>query len=124
MWSLEKGFNMIQGNIRRYKDCRFSRLLMLLQRYIRRQEHKLYRVHYLNDDEAGKVVQTLWVRIPNVIVALKKHEELYYELIYAVGRKHPNETRHQTALRYIQEAERYNRGNEVGVVQIKHTTIV
>ena len=29
----------------------------------------------------------------------------YYELIYAVGTKHPGETRHQTALRYIKEAE-------------------
>jgi len=30
----------------------------------------------------------------------------YYELIYAVGNKYPNESRHQTALRYIQEAEK------------------
>lgn len=29
----------------------------------------------------------------------------YYELIYAVGNKYPNETRHQTALRYIRNAE-------------------
>jgi hypothetical protein len=29
----------------------------------------------------------------------------YDELIFAVGIKHPNETRHQTALRYIQRAE-------------------
>jgi hypothetical protein len=31
--------------------------------------------------------------------------KLYLELIYAVGKIYPNETRHQTALRYIQEAE-------------------
>lgn len=30
---------------------------------------------------------------------------LYYELIYAVGKKYPDETRHQTALRYIRNAE-------------------
>ena len=30
---------------------------------------------------------------------------LYSELLYAVGRKYPNETRHETALRYIQERE-------------------
>lgn len=30
----------------------------------------------------------------------------YDELIMAVGNKYPNETRHQTALRYIQQAER------------------
>lgn len=32
-------------------------------------------------------------------------EEKYHELLYAVGRKWPNESRHQTALRYIREAE-------------------
>ena len=29
----------------------------------------------------------------------------YYELLFAVARKFPDETRHQTALRYIMEAE-------------------
>ena len=33
-------------------------------------------------------------------------QERYYELIMAVETKHPNETRHQTALRYIREAEK------------------
>ena len=32
-------------------------------------------------------------------------DELYNELLFAVGNKYPNETRHQTALRYIQQAE-------------------
>jgi hypothetical protein len=31
---------------------------------------------------------------------------LYHELLYAVAQKFPNETRHQTALRYIIERER------------------
>jgi hypothetical protein len=30
---------------------------------------------------------------------------LYEELLFAVGNKHPDETRHQTALRYIRQAE-------------------
>jgi len=30
----------------------------------------------------------------------------YYELLWAVETKHPNETRHETALRYIMERER------------------
>ena len=34
------------------------------------------------------------------------YDQLYNELISAVYRKFPNETRHQTALRYIQEAEK------------------
>jgi hypothetical protein len=32
-------------------------------------------------------------------------DDLYNELLFAVARVHPNETRHQTALRYIQQAE-------------------
>ena len=34
-------------------------------------------------------------------------EKLYNELLYAVESKFSNETRHQTALRYIQEAEEH-----------------
>ena len=36
---------------------------------------------------------------------LAEAERLYMELIYAVSTKFPGETRHQTALRYIQRAE-------------------
>jgi hypothetical protein len=32
-------------------------------------------------------------------------EKKYYELLYGVASKYPNETRHETALRYIQERE-------------------
>jgi len=34
-------------------------------------------------------------------------EKKYYELIYAVATKHPNESRHETALRYIREREEH-----------------
>jgi uncharacterized Zn finger protein (UPF0148 family) len=37
-------------------------------------------------------------------------EAAYNELIYAVGRKFPGETRHQTALKYIQRAEQITTG--------------
>lgn len=37
---------------------------------------------------------------------------LYNELIMAVESKHPNESRHQTALRYITQTER---GSSVGI---------
>ena len=50
---------------------------------------------------------------------VKKYKKKYYslrdkynELIMAVGRKFPNESRHSTALRYVQETER--RANEGG----------
>ena len=36
----------------------------------------------------------------------EKLEKKYYELIYAVASKHLGETRHDTALRYIQTAEK------------------
>jgi hypothetical protein len=35
----------------------------------------------------------------------KDIEAKYYELLYAVETKIPNESRHQTALRYIKERE-------------------
>lgn len=34
----------------------------------------------------------------------------YYELILAVGNKHPGESRHETALRYIRQSENNNAG--------------
>lgn len=34
-------------------------------------------------------------------------DEAYQELIYAVGNKYPDESRHETALRYIKAAEAY-----------------
>ncbi len=37
--------------------------------------------------------------------AARNFKQAYFELIYAVGIKHPNETRHETALRYIKQAE-------------------
>lgn len=35
---------------------------------------------------------------------------LYQELLYAVARKFPDETRHETALRYIRERETHDTG--------------
>jgi len=37
-------------------------------------------------------------------------EERYHELLYSVASKFPGETRHQTALRYIREAEAQAKG--------------
>lgn len=37
----------------------------------------------------------------------------YYELLYSVEQKWPNESRHQTALRYIQQAERNSKCSNV-----------
>lgn len=37
----------------------------------------------------------------------KNLESDYNELLFAVEKKFPNETRHQTAVRYIREAEKF-----------------
>ena len=42
----------------------------------------------------------------------RDYKALYLELLYQVGNKHPGETRHQTALRYLQRAEQS--GNTAG----------
>ena len=46
-------------------------------------------------------------RIPSLILTPPKRprKSKYNELLYAVERKFPGETRHETALRYIREAE-------------------
>lgn len=46
--------------------------------------------------------------IKDLRTEVKRLHDLYYELIMAVGKKYPNETRHQTALRYIIEKEEIN----------------
>lgn len=51
-------------------------------------------------------------------------EKDYLELIYAVGKKWPNETRHQTALRYILEAEREDTTPAKQDVQINNTPAI
>jgi hypothetical protein len=40
-----------------------------------------------------------------VPVPLTPYDKKYSELLMAVSKKYPRETRHQTALRYIQQAE-------------------
>jgi hypothetical protein len=37
---------------------------------------------------------------------INETSRLYHELLYNVSIKHPNESRHETALRYIRQAER------------------
>jgi hypothetical protein len=45
------------------------------------------------------------LRMKQMHKSRKELEKLYYELLYAVERKFENESRHETALRYIREAE-------------------
>ena len=42
-----------------------------------------------------------YVRYSECKDELDKLQTKYQEIIYSVGQKHPNETRHETAVRYI-----------------------
>lgn len=75
----------------------------------------------MSDDEIMKAVDPFWrgrTNDPVVTIPLEQWEKLrarvaeleaerdrYYELLYAVEKKHPGETRHETALRHIKQAE-------------------
>lgn len=48
----------------------------------------------------------------------RAEREKYNELIMAVASKYPNETRHQTALRYIQQAES-NKGDGIATASLE-----
>jgi len=80
---------------------------------------------YLRDEELWKIVSDMkqdldydecspWMaelkewKNKNIDETIKK----YNELIYAVGNKYPNESRHETALRYIRESEKHSYGPE------------
>ena len=49
----------------------------------------------------GQVADALRTRLAEV----EKDALAYQDLIYCVGMKHPNETRHETAKRYLRRAE-------------------
>ena len=54
---------------------------------------------------ALKYHETSQERIKELEASNRKLREDYNELIMAVGNKYPDETRHQTALRYIRQSE-------------------
>lgn len=57
-------------------------------------------IRALSPDVGGKVLE-------------QDYKHLYHELLYAVASKWPDETRHQTALRYIMNAERGSNNAQV-----------
>ena len=54
---------------------------------------------WIHEDD---LAEALAAKVPAECERLR---ELYEELLFSVGKKHPYETRHQTALRYIRQAE-------------------
>ena len=60
-----------------------------------------------NYDEANNLHAACYGLIGKLLAQRKPlTDDLYNELLFAVGNKYPNETRHQTALRYILQAEK------------------
>jgi hypothetical protein len=102
---------MLQHNMRK---TRLLRLLDLHERCIRVQTRLLNWLLIHNEDKTRLRISTLWTRIYNIEDAIEKRDKLYDELIFAVGKIYPNETRHETALRYIREAEKDT--NQTGAV--------
>jgi hypothetical protein len=96
------------------RKTRLLRLLDLHERCIRVQTRLLNWLLIHNEDKTRLRISTLWTRIYNIEDAIEKRDKLYDELIFAVGKIYPNETRHETALRYIREAEKDT--NQTGAV--------
>jgi hypothetical protein len=57
--------------------------------------------HFHTVPEDGELILQAAAAIEN----FKEIHEKYYDLLYQVAVKHPEETRHQTAKRYIRAAE-------------------
>lgn len=70
-------------------------------------EKQIKRIAELEED-----LKCAWSSARAIDNARMADRKAYEELIYAVERKFPNETRHETALRYIRQAEeRANSGS-------------
>ena len=68
--------------------------------------HKAWCAPNANDlYRVARLAFNLWLSNHELETKVKELEDAYNELIYAVGTKYPDETRHQTALRYIRKAE-------------------
>ena len=63
--------------------------------------------HYENERQADRIAE-LEAMNADLMDKLTAVRLLYDELLFGVASKYPNETRHKTALRYIQEAESSN----------------
>lgn len=57
-------------------------------------------------NEETETIDKLFLELSQFTKAKTKRDLMLDQLLYAVERKHLGETRFQTALRYIQEAER------------------
>lgn len=68
------------------------------------------------DDIGTYISQKDFEVIKSALNEHTKTSRLYYELIMNVGNAYPGETRHQTALRYIKNAERLDGTPEQGCV--------
>lgn len=71
---------------------------------------------------ANQLASALYVVWPLGAATGAASIEMYYELLNAVARDYPHESRHQTALRYIRNAERPSRVDVDDLrLQLAHT---
>lgn len=54
---------------------------------------------------------------PELEAKVRRMEDQYHELIFAVSNKYPGETRHQTALRYIRNAEKVSSPSQAALTE-------
>ena len=91
------------GRRRQFEWVEFARSLERRLREAEAENKRILELHKGLMAEADKRLEAAERRVEREGADWGK---LYHELLYAVGNKYPNETRHQTALHYIQRAER------------------
>ena len=83
-----------------------ERLRIVVGAVVELTKAKLLQVpHVCVENFVRDAFKSLWQESAKANDAEGYYSKLYHELVYAVERKHVGESRHQTALRYIQEAE-------------------
>jgi hypothetical protein len=58
----------------------------------------------MKPEKDTEIIDKLFLELSQFTQARTNNDKMYYELLFAVKTKYPDESRHQTALRYIMEA--------------------
>lgn len=78
---------------------------------------------HAHDEAQRALVADLQAENARLTAALVESQRLHCELLYQVATKHPNETRHETARRYIQQHENHcNKGGPCAALTPKGET--
>jgi len=84
----------------------------LLQIRAREAETRIVELESMNRNQEAQITgrhqyvgQDYQYRLDRANERIAELERKYHELLFSVGNKYPHETRHETALRYIKQAE-------------------